>query len=600
MKKCPTCNEEFENDVEVCPNDETMLVAVPEEPVEEPEAEVDDENVEEEAAAEESTHASAATAGQSVSSGNEGLSTFGKASIVILAVLVIGAGLVFWKSKVGGHGEVDLSGMTEKEMQTLVKDFNPMQLKALAENPEQKKLLVENLTQLFAIANQAKKEGLADTPSMRAELENNRKLLLAMNYDRKINSDKGPMPPFGFIGEERIREFWGEEAASAQPAAAAQPDANTNAAGNTNSQPAAAEGAPKAEKDEGFLASALDVVGLGWLVGDAEARRHEAEFQIFLDNRLELLRERGQIQKDQEPSEEEIKQLRDSFAKSRIYYEEAKEKLNSLGSLPEAERKEWEEFEEEYELQAKLQEAQFLAQTYVREKLAKKVQVTEDEVKKYIAEHPEIANDEEKKKKAEDILKRVKEGADFAELAKEFSEDRGSKDTGGLYENISEGQFAPEFEKAALALEPGQVADQLIKTDFGYHIIKLEKKNAAKEGEQGAGPTYDARHILISTMIKDPENPMAREMTVEQFVRAKLEREKQEKVLEEIKQNNPVSIPADFKVPEPSAEDIENLQKQQEEQLKRMLEQQQQQQSGEGEEGAAPPPPPAAAPEGQE
>lgn len=587
MKICPTCNEEFENEVEVCPNDETPLEAVAEEEVAEEEAAETAEAVEEaeaeetadDATEEESAGDADAETAQAAEAEGEGMSTLQKASIIVLVVLLVGAGLVFWKSKVGGHGDADLSSMSAQEMQALVKDFNPMQLKALAESPEQKKQLVDNIGQLLAIASQAKKEGIADEPHVKGEIENMRITLLAMAYDKKINGDKGPMPQFGFVSEDQVKEFWGEEGSGdAKPAAEANantaPGADANTTANANTEAPKPETAAKPKQDKGFFVSALDVVGLGWLVGGADARRHEAEFKIFLDNKLALLRERGQFKADQEPSEDEINQARDAFAKTRIYYEEAENKLNSMSSMPEAERKEWEEFKESFELQAKLQEAQFLVQTYVQDKLSKKLEVTDEEVKKYIADHPELTNSAEKLKKAEEVLKKVQAGEDFAALAKEYSEDPGSKENGGLYENIAKGQFAPEFEAAALALEPGKVADKVIKTDFGYHIIKLEKKGEAKGADGNAAPTYDARHILISTLIKDPDNPTARDMPVDQFVKQKLEKEKQEKLLEEIKKNNPVNIAADFKVPEPSAEELQKIQKQQEEQLKQMLEQQ--------------------------
>ena len=81
-----------------------------------------------------------------------------------------------------------------------------------------------------------------------------------------------------------------------------------------------------------------------------------------------------------------------------------------------------------------------------------------------------------------------------------------------------------------------EIVPNLVETDFGYHIIKLEAKNAAssdatKETEAPApgappsdgGATYNARHILISTGVKDPENPMGREEPVKRFVTRKLE-----------------------------------------------------------------------------
>jgi peptidyl-prolyl cis-trans isomerase D len=78
----------------------------------------------------------------------------------------------------------------------------------------------------------------------------------------------------------------------------------------------------------------------------------------------------------------------------------------------------------------------------------------------------------ELKTMAEGVLARVKAGEDFATLAKEYSGDPGSKDNGGDLGWVLRGQMVPEFEAAVFALQPNQVTDQLVETDFGYHIIK--------------------------------------------------------------------------------------------------------------------------------
>ncbi|MDF9407713.1 peptidylprolyl isomerase [Pelotomaculum isophthalicicum JI] len=130
--------------------------------------------------------------------------------------------------------------------------------------------------------------------------------------------------------------------------------------------------------------------------------------------------------------------------------------------------------------------------------------VSEDDVKKYYDEnkeqftHPEQLQvrhilffvddgskgypvqhtDAEARQMAEDVITQLKQGKDFAALAAEKSEDSGSKNNGGLY-TFSAGDAVQEFADAASALSPGQFTQTPVKTEYGYHVIKMEKKIAA-------------------------------------------------------------------------------------------------------------------------
>ncbi len=83
----------------------------------------------------------------------------------------------------------------------------------------------------------------------------------------------------------------------------------------------------------------------------------------------------------------------------------------------------------------------------------------------------------EVRKKAEDVLNKAKHGGNFADLAKQYSEDT-SKDKGGDLGWIVRGQTVPEFEAAAFSLPKGSISD-LVKTQYGFHIIQvIERENA--------------------------------------------------------------------------------------------------------------------------
>ena len=78
---------------------------------------------------------------------------------------------------------------------------------------------------------------------------------------------------------------------------------------------------------------------------------------------------------------------------------------------------------------------------------------------------------------ATSILADAKEGKDFAELARKFSEDPAARKDGGDLGSFKKGDMQPDLEKAILSLKPGEVSD-LVSTPIGFHIIKLESRSS--------------------------------------------------------------------------------------------------------------------------
>lgn len=80
---------------------------------------------------------------------------------------------------------------------------------------------------------------------------------------------------------------------------------------------------------------------------------------------------------------------------------------------------------------------------------------------------------------AQELLRQLRAGADFGALAKQYSLDEASKVNGGDLGWSPRGRFDPQFEAVAFQLKPGQISD-VVQTQFGYHIIKLDERDASR------------------------------------------------------------------------------------------------------------------------
>ncbi len=111
----------------------------------------------------------------------------------------------------------------------------------------------------------------------------------------------------------------------------------------------------------------------------------------------------------------------------------------------------------------------------------------------------DAATDAAAKAKAQDVLKQVQAGGKFAELAKKYSDDPGSKDKGGEYPLMPTSGFDPAYAKAAMALNPGQTSG-LVRSQYGYHIIQTEQKIAA-----GVKPLSEVKETIVKAIAQDKQ-----------------------------------------------------------------------------------------------
>lgn len=198
--------------------------------------------------------------------------------------------------------------------------------------------------------------------------------------------------------------------------------------------------------------------------------------------------------------------------------------------------------------------ANVLANLYT-ELLEQRNKLTPEEKQKYITEHPD-ADIEKLRERAQGLLDRLKKGEPFEKIADESNDD-GTRGRGGDLDWFPKGRMDAEFEKVAFSLEKGQTTPELIKTGFGFHIIRVDDKRLLKPAptpkpQSGAAPApapspaapaapeYEirARHIFVSAQ------------EAETF-ESRLIDEKMKRAVEDATIKFIVKVPADFPVTVP-------------------------------------------------
>ena len=181
-------------------------------------------------------------------------------------------------------------------------------------------------------------------------------------------------------------------------------------------------------------------------------------------------------------------QLQEYFDSNQLRYRHAERRpLKIMTVSPDATEKEYEVTDPEIELY--YSQNQYRFEQPERVKLRHILFMTTDKSEE---------ETEEARRKAEEVMEQLRAGADFEELAKEHSEDPGNADNGGDLGWVTRGDMVPEFEDAGFALQIGELSAAPVKTDFGYHLIRLDDRQSGS-----IKPLSEVREVIRGDLVAE-------------------------------------------------------------------------------------------------
>ncbi len=233
---------------------------------------------------------------------------------------------------------------------------------------------------------------------------------------------------------------------------------------------------------------------------------------------------------------ESLERAKRKWARTKIVSDKAKADADFMAS-------------KEVQLRMKVLEAGLLSSDLLRKHWRDRIKATDAEIKAFIAKNPEYDLNR-KVILAQNIHQRVLNGENFNKLVAEHSEHRPTKATGGLFEEMMQGDMPEPLEAALLAAEPGQMIGHIVATDMGWHIAKLERKTPIRLDNGREVFRYSFRQILIQNKFEQPgvadPNIPPPFMTAEEIVRAQIEKDKRDGFVAEYLEKNKISMPEDF------------------------------------------------------
>jgi len=148
-----------------------------------------------------------------------------------------------------------------------------------------------------------------------------------------------------------------------------------------------------------------------------------------------------------------------------------------------------------------------------------KQMVTQNKVRHILVKPNEIQNQRQALDKIQDIRSRILAGENFFDLAKEYSEDIGSKMSGGEMGWTNPGTFVPEFEEAVQTIEVGELSEPIL-TQFGWHILEVMERRDEDLSEEVI--RNKARNLLVSRRFEDEVQVWLQELRDDAFIEIKI------------------------------------------------------------------------------